>query len=76
MLDSGIIQLLEEMRRDHPDHVLDISSLEALVIPWGSDCCHGCEFYRFGKSITAHGFCPIQQRKVSPHYFCGKYEQD
>ena len=76
MLEPEIVRLLDEMRRDHPEAVIDISSLECMIIPWGSDCCHGCEFYHCGKSITAHGFCPIQQRKVSPHYFCGKYEQD
>lgn len=76
MLDPEIVRLLAEWKRDYPDHVIDIRSLEGMIIPWGSDCCHGCEFYHCGKSITAHGFCPIQQRKVSPHYFCGKYEQD
>lgn len=56
--------------------VLDAKSYEAMIIPWGSDCCHGCEEYQCGQSITAHGFCPIQQRKVSPHYFCEKWEMD
>jgi hypothetical protein len=47
-----------------------------MIIPWGSDCCHGCELYECGKSITAWGFCPVMQRQVSPHYFCEKWEQD
>jgi hypothetical protein len=76
MLDPETLRLLDEMKRDHPDHVIDISSLGAMIIPWGSDCCHGCELYQSGISITAHGVCPIQQRRVSPHYFCEEYEQD
>jgi len=76
MLDGGILRELEEMKRDYPDHVLDILLLRTSIIPWGSDCCHGCEFYDFGISVTAHGYCPIQKRNVSPHYFCDKYEQD
>jgi len=56
--------------------VLDAMCLESCIIPWGSDCCHGCELYECGQSITAHGFCPVMQRRVSPHYFCDKWEQD
>lgn len=47
-----------------------------MIIPWGSDCCHGCEFYRCGSSITAHGFCQRKQCRVSPHYYCDNWEQD
>lgn len=56
--------------------VIDAMSLEWLIIPWGSECCHGCEFYQCGETITAHGFCPIKGRKVSPHYYCDQWEQD
>lgn len=75
MLDNTVLQWLEEAKRDGLGP-LDISSLKAMIIPWGSDCCHGCEEYQGGKSITAHGFCPIQHRRVSPHYFCDQWEQD
>jgi len=53
-----------------------IDAMSILIIPWGSDCCYGCELYDSGITITAHGFCSIQNRNVSPHYFCEKYEQD
>ena len=76
MLDAEIINMLNETKNKCPDRVLDIMLLSAMVIPWGSECCHGCEFYECGKSITAYGYCPIQRRRVSPHYFCEQYEQD
>jgi len=74
VIDMEIVCLREEAlaRGD----VIDAYSLEAMIIPWGSDCCHGCEAYEGGQSITAHGYCPIECRKVSPHYFCDRYEQD
>lgn len=74
MLDSTMISKMQEARAR--GDVIDALTYESLIIPWGSDCCHGCEFYECGKTITAHGFCPIQGRKVSPHYFCEKWEQD
>jgi hypothetical protein len=76
MLDAEVLRMLEDTKTRYPGRVLDIMSLEAMIIPWGSDCCHGCEMYDCGKSITAYGYCPIQHRWVSPHYFCDKYEQD
>lgn len=75
MLDDRVLMMLEEAKRIGAGP-LDIMSLGAMIIPWGSDCCHGCDQYQCGKSITAHGFCPIQQRKVSPHYYCVLWEQD
>ena len=75
MLDNEVLSMLEEAKRIDAGP-FDIMSIKARIIPWGSDCCHGCEFYECGKTITAHGFCPIQGRKVSPHYFCEKWEQD
>lgn len=74
MLDGKAIRMWQEALAD--GRVIDAMSLKAMIIPWGSDCCHGCELYKHGKSITAHGFCPAHQRIVSPHYFCEKYEQD
>jgi len=74
MIDGQALELYLEAVAD--GRVIDALALGALIIPWGSDCCHGCEAYQSGRSITAHGFCPIQQRKVSPHYFCSKWEQD
>lgn len=74
MLDNEAIQMRAEALAD--GRVFDAMSLEAMIIPWGSLCCHGCELYECGKSITAHGFCPIQQRRVSPHYFCALWEMD
>lgn len=72
MLDGEAIRLREEAQAE--GRVLDAMSIP--IIPWGSDCCAGCEFYGFGISETAHGFCPVHHRRVSPHYFCRKYEQD
>lgn len=74
MLDPEVIKLMEEAIAW--GDVISARTYEALIIPWGSDCCHGGEEYRGGKSITAHGFCPIQPRSVSPHYFCNRWEQD
>jgi hypothetical protein len=75
MLDNGILALLEEAKRIGAGP-LDIMSIEAMIIPWGPDCCHGCEFYECGHTITAHGYCPKKGRRVSPHYFCSEWEQD
>ena len=75
MIDAEVCRWLDDARAAG-GHPIDVMSLEMMLIPWGSDCCHGCEQYRCGQSITAHGFCPIMQRKVSPHYFCDKWEQD
>lgn len=72
MLDNFAIKLREEALAD--GRIIDAMSIP--IIPWGSDCCAGCELYKCGKTITAHGFCPVWNRKVSPHYFCEKYEQD
>ena len=74
MLDNEAIHLREEALA--AGLVLDAMYYERCIIPWGSDCCRGCEYYDCGQTITAHGYCPIQGRKVSPHYFCGEYEQD
>jgi len=74
MLDNEIIQRRE--RALVHGQVIDAMSLEWLIIPWGSECCHGCENYRCGRSVTAHGFCPIQRRPVSPHYYCDQWGQD
>jgi hypothetical protein len=74
MIDATILEWLDEARAQ--GRVLDAMSLEAMIIPWGSDCCHGCEQYDGSISITAHGFCPVWQRRVSPHWFCEKWEQD
>lgn len=72
MLDNYAIELRKEAlaRGD----VIDAKFIP--IIPWGSDCCGGCEFYEGSILDTYHGFCPIQNRKVSPHYFCWKWEQD
>jgi hypothetical protein len=72
MLDNEAIKLREEALA--LGMVLDAMSIP--IIPWGSDCCSGCENYQCGKSELAHGYCPIQHRRVSPHYFCEAYEQD
>jgi len=72
MLDSFALQLREKALAE--GRVLDAMSIP--IIPWGSDCCHGCENYECGISITAHGVCTIHNRSVSPHFFCSKYEQD
>lgn len=74
MLDNEATRLMREALAE--GRVLDALCYGEQIIPWGSLCCHGCESYRCGKSITAHGFCPVQQRKVSPHYYCKKWEQD
>ncbi|MFA5376630.1 MAG: hypothetical protein WC455_12860 [Dehalococcoidia bacterium] len=74
MIDAEVCQWLDEARAT--GRVIDADCLETMIIPWGSDCCHGCELYECGKSITAWGFCPVMQRQVSPHYFCEKWEQD
>jgi hypothetical protein len=72
MLDPYALQLRQESLEE--GRIIDALSIP--IIPWGSDCCYGCELYQSGITITAHGFCPIQQRPTSPHYFCEKYEQD
>jgi len=72
MLDGEAIRLREEAQAAGDI----ITAMSILIIPWGSDCCYGCEMYLPGITITAHGFCPCQHRNVSPHYFCRKYEQD
>lgn len=72
MLDGEAIRFREEALA--AGRVLDAMSIP--IIPWGSDCCAGCELYEQGISETAHGFCPRQRRNVSPHYFCQEYEQD
>jgi hypothetical protein len=74
MLDNEAIRLMREAKES--GHVISAMTYESLIIPWGSDCCHGCENYQCGKSITAHGFCPIKQRGVSPHYYCSDWGQD
>jgi len=73
-LDGEMIRLRDEALAD--GRVINAMYYGALIIPWGSDCCHGCEYYECGRSITAHGFCPIHRRYVSPHYFCEHWEQD
>jgi len=74
MIDAIAVQEMYAARAK--GYVLDAMCLESRIIPWGSDCCHGCEMYQCGKSITAWGFCPVRQCNVSPHYFCEKLEQD
>ena len=74
MLDNDMIEKMVAARAR--GHVIDVLTYESLIIPWGSDCCRGCEFYDSGRTITMHGYCPIVKRNVSPHYFCTKYEQD
>jgi hypothetical protein len=72
MLDNEAIKL----RADALALGLVLEAMSIPIIPWGSDCCSGCELYESGISELAHGYCPIQKRKVSPHYFCEKWEQD
>ena len=74
MLDGEAIKKYEKaLKSGNP---IEANTWHSLIILWGSDCCHGCENYILGKTITAHGYCPVHSRNVSPHFFCDNWEQD